>query len=48
MTHRVANLKNGDATYDLTSGDWIVVNTVSQKNLVHKYVGQIISEVDRI
>lgn len=32
---------NGDNVH---VGDWIVVNLISEKNLVHSYVGQVIKE----
>lgn len=34
-----------DGNYDnVHEGDWIVVNLTSEKNLVHRYVGQVIKE----
>lgn len=33
-----------DIRDSIISGDWVIVKMVSQKNLVHRYVGQILSE----
>ncbi|KAK9877888.1 hypothetical protein WA026_020114 [Henosepilachna vigintioctopunctata] len=33
------NEENTNAS--VTSGDWVIVNMVSQRNLVHRYVGQV-------
>lgn len=30
-----------DTIVSVTSGDWVIVNMVSQRNLVHRYVGQV-------
>lgn len=30
-----------ESTDTITSGDWVIANFISQKNLVHRYVGQI-------
>ncbi|CAF4919480.1 unnamed protein product [Pieris macdunnoughi] len=33
-----------DSNDSIIIGDWVIVNLISQKNLVHKYVGQILRE----
>ncbi|KAJ8703930.1 hypothetical protein PYW07_013224 [Mythimna separata] len=33
-----------DSKYSMIIGDWVIVNLISQKNLVHRYVGQILKE----
>lgn len=33
-----------DSIYSIIIGDWVIVNLISQKNLVHRYVGQILRE----